>query len=590
MKKVLLLISIIVLLALVSCSTTGLKTSPYKVGSDLAQTFLSTDVLNSFHSKTGRNPVVVIGLVASSNADDSQISSGFKNKLVASGKVDLIIGSSERDSIREERIEQLNWGNMEQAKSLANEMVADYFGRLFITPYGSGYLISADIVEVETGKVVWSDQYEQVVKLPEKNLSVTSAPSTDNREEKKADSSSATESKQAHADPVNTPAVQETEEVVLVNEKDKLGRYVMANLPNNVTLLKTASGNMAFQFKLKNTDFDYRQKGYDSSEWPSYTNTFEINLNDPAWSDFKGKRISILQGIRYYNPDGGSSTSGYLRVEPDGRGVYNGLYDLSGKNSFRLITEVKTPVIDARDLRYEFNILLPVELKDGSSARRVTELPSAILFDADFSPEKAYIISIRDVPETPYSNGFFSNILTSLLGGEKHYVESRNGDQVESTGYVMNITKHGTKFDADLFITGIEEDFMIIINDLNYDTFLFNDYGTISFKETSDTTWPEDNCINLSSFKSGETTVTSDKEWTIIWSLPSDDNNSYRLSFSTEAVGLSNKWGAFGSSGGAGRPFNDSFIISRTENTKGFVTIYSQPEREKLTWTIEKID
>ena len=177
MKKVLLLAAVAVILVFVSCSTTSSKSSSYEVGAELAQNFMSTDVLNAFHSSSGRNPVVVIGLVSSSsaNVDDSQISSGFKNTLVSSGKVDLIIGSSERDTIREERIEQLNWGNMDAAKALANEMVADFFGRIFLTPYGRGYIISADIVDVETGKVVWSEQYDKIISLPERLSSATIA-------------------------------------------------------------------------------------------------------------------------------------------------------------------------------------------------------------------------------------------------------------------------------------------------------------------------------------------------------------------------------------------------------------------------------
>ena len=113
---------LVVLLVLVSCASTGKSDNPYDVGHTMAERFLSTPVLSDFQSKNGRVPVVVVGLVSSSDADDTQVSRGFQNKLVASGLVDLIISSSERDSLREERIEQLNWGNMDQAKSLANEM------------------------------------------------------------------------------------------------------------------------------------------------------------------------------------------------------------------------------------------------------------------------------------------------------------------------------------------------------------------------------------------------------------------------------------------------------------------------------------
>ena len=100
MKKTALLIIIVALLIFVSCSTTGKLNSSYDVGSKLAEDFLSTPILKDFHNNYHRNPVLVIGLVSSStDIDDSQISAGFKNKLIASGLVDMIVGSYERDSI-----------------------------------------------------------------------------------------------------------------------------------------------------------------------------------------------------------------------------------------------------------------------------------------------------------------------------------------------------------------------------------------------------------------------------------------------------------------------------------------------------------
>ena len=190
----------------------------------------------------------------------------------------------------------------------------------------------------------------------------------------------------------------------------------------------------------------------------------------------------------------------------------------------------------------------------------------------------------------PYSNGFFSNMITAIVGyGVLTYAEARNGEGKQSTGYVMNITKHGDKFDADLYLRGIEEDFILEIYDDNYETNLFGDYGTISIRETNDTSWPEKNAIDLSTAKGGTTSVKSDKEWTIIWALPENDNNSYRVTFNTEAIGLSQKWSTYSVGGGAGRPYSENFVISRTENTNGFITLYCQSPQEIINWTIEKL-
>ena len=588
MKKTALLLFLVVLLVLVSCASTGKSDNPYDVGLTMAERFLSTPVLSDFQSKNGRVPVVVVGLVSSSDADDTQVSRGFQNKLVASGLVDLIISSSERDSLREERIEQLNWGNMDQAKSLANEMVADYFGRIFITPYGQNYLIAADIVEVETGKIVWSDQYNKAISLPEKSPSqIASQTARASAAQTAQPAETKQETKPVETKPVVVSEVQEPEYVLAVGEKDELGRYVVANLANNVTLLRTPRGNMIFQFRLKNTDMNYLESGYPDSSWPTYRNTFNIDLNDYEWAAFKGKKIRLSQEIKYYLPEGGSSTSGSLTTQP--AGDVQGLYDLKGKSSFSIISEVKTPAVTADDLRYEIGVLLPLELKDGGPAVRITEFPSVVLFDADFSPEKAYIISLRDIPETPYGNGLFSNLITRFVGGDLIYVESRSGERKDTKGYVMNVSKHGNKYDADLYITGFEEDFILYFNELDYNISLYGDYGTISFKETKDTSWPKNNAIDLSTAKGGSVTVKSDEAWGIVWALPENDDNSYRLTLSSDGVSLLQTWSRYGSGGGASQPVNENFIISNTDNTNGFIAVYSTSPTSKLTWNIEKL-
>ena len=133
MKKNLLVLFLIVLLTLISCATKELPKTAFEVGMDFADSFQSTDEIAKFTDRTGRKPVVVIGYVDTPpNVDYSPIIYGFQQRTLEIGLVDLIIGSDERNRIREERIEQLQWSNSEQAKSLANEMAADYYGRLYI--------------------------------------------------------------------------------------------------------------------------------------------------------------------------------------------------------------------------------------------------------------------------------------------------------------------------------------------------------------------------------------------------------------------------------------------------------------------------
>ncbi|MDT3390347.1 MAG: hypothetical protein LIR25_07180, partial [bacterium] len=46
------------------------------------------------------------------------------------------------------------------------------------------YLIAADIVEVESGKVVWSDQYDQLINLPAKTATTVSTAKAESSEQK----------------------------------------------------------------------------------------------------------------------------------------------------------------------------------------------------------------------------------------------------------------------------------------------------------------------------------------------------------------------------------------------------------------------
>ena len=207
MKRSVAVLFIVLLLSiLVSCSTTTYKESAFVAGKNLSESFLASHVINDFQRATAKKPVVVIGTVFSEDdVDYSQIVRGFQLSLVASESVELILGSSDRDIIREERIDQLQWGNSEQAKSLANETAADFFGRIHIDPYKGGYIISAEMIDVETGKIVWFNHNNGVVALEKKQHTMKSDQTTSFNESKPAvDSDTSSSSKDSTDDTKNT--------------------------------------------------------------------------------------------------------------------------------------------------------------------------------------------------------------------------------------------------------------------------------------------------------------------------------------------------------------------------------------------------
>lgn len=173
MRKTVLVALVVLLLA--SCSTTAVKDSAYNVGVKTAEGFLSTKEITDFVKENGRKPVVVIGSVyCSESVDYSPLIRGFQQAVISADNADLIIGSSERDEIREERMEQLQWSNMNLAKSLANELATDYYGRVYIESTKGGFSVWADFIEVESGKVVWASKGTSLVSLEFKEAATDS--------------------------------------------------------------------------------------------------------------------------------------------------------------------------------------------------------------------------------------------------------------------------------------------------------------------------------------------------------------------------------------------------------------------------------
>lgn len=131
--------------------------------------------LTEYEVKNGSLPVVVVGQfknTSDEHIDVSVISKRMEAALLNSGKVDFVASSSERDDLRQERIEQQSWASEETAKALANEIGADFMligsVKAVVDQVDRkavrNYFVYAEMIEIETGKKIWIGENSEIKK------------------------------------------------------------------------------------------------------------------------------------------------------------------------------------------------------------------------------------------------------------------------------------------------------------------------------------------------------------------------------------------------------------------------------------------
>lgn len=138
---------------------------------------LDSPRLQSFTIKNGREPVFIIGKFrndSSEHIDTSIITKKMQTAIIKSGKAEFVADSSGRKEIRAERDDQ-NMGNASEdsAKALGNETGADFMlqGSVKSIVQKAGnktvrtYHISAELINIETNKIIWSGFNDEIKKL-----------------------------------------------------------------------------------------------------------------------------------------------------------------------------------------------------------------------------------------------------------------------------------------------------------------------------------------------------------------------------------------------------------------------------------------
>lgn len=131
--------------------------------------------LTEYEVKNGSLPVVIVGQfrnTSDEHIDVSVISKRMEAALLNSGKVDFVASSSERNDLRQERIEQQSWASEETAKALANEIGADFMligsVKTVVDQIDRkavrNYFVYAEMIEIETGKKIWIGENSEIKK------------------------------------------------------------------------------------------------------------------------------------------------------------------------------------------------------------------------------------------------------------------------------------------------------------------------------------------------------------------------------------------------------------------------------------------
>ena len=133
-----------------------------------------TDCLNSgwyskFVSKTGKEPVVIVGSVVNNTTE--HINTGvfveeMQRALINSAKVDFVASAAERGEIRTERLDQDEFASEETRKAFGKEVGADFMlsGVLnsVVDKADSKALVfyqaNLKMINLETNQIVWNGQ------------------------------------------------------------------------------------------------------------------------------------------------------------------------------------------------------------------------------------------------------------------------------------------------------------------------------------------------------------------------------------------------------------------------------------------------
>ena len=122
--------------------------------------------LKKFKAENGRDPVLIVGRVGnktSEHINTEVFTKEIEKVCINSGLVEFVASSSERDEIRQERVEQQSNASMETTKQIGNETGADFMLKGVVSSIEDAidgkkvvyYQTNMELVNIESNKKVW---------------------------------------------------------------------------------------------------------------------------------------------------------------------------------------------------------------------------------------------------------------------------------------------------------------------------------------------------------------------------------------------------------------------------------------------------
>ena len=133
----------------------------------IKQMFNSRGWINKFREKhNDKTPVLIVGKIknkTSEHINTSVFSKEIEKECINSGLADFVASSSEREEIRQERLEQEGNASMETTKQMGNETGADFMLKGEISSIEDAidgkkiiyYQVNLELINIETNRKSW---------------------------------------------------------------------------------------------------------------------------------------------------------------------------------------------------------------------------------------------------------------------------------------------------------------------------------------------------------------------------------------------------------------------------------------------------
>ena len=136
------------------------------VAEEMVRDVLKRPWIENFKNQKGKIPTVIVGTVLNRSHEHINVqtfSKDLERELINSGRVQFVASKSEREEIREERIDQQTSSSMETAKGLGKEIGADYMlkGTINSIQDEEGrrkvvyYQIDLELIDLESNMKAW---------------------------------------------------------------------------------------------------------------------------------------------------------------------------------------------------------------------------------------------------------------------------------------------------------------------------------------------------------------------------------------------------------------------------------------------------